>query len=62
MEKNPDSLRSIPEQHRPGGAIWNKIALFFEVADPVQLRYVGKEWRIVVDYIEQVAQLMGTVC
>lgn len=42
--------------------MWNKIVHFLEVADPVQLRYVGHEWRHLVDYVEAVARVMGTVC
>jgi COP9 signalosome complex subunit 3 len=59
---NPKSQKNVPEQLRPGGYAWNKIELFMETADPVQLRYVGIEWRRLHFYIEHVARLMGTVC
>ncbi|KAF2661735.1 hypothetical protein K491DRAFT_586770 [Lophiostoma macrostomum CBS 122681] len=57
---NPRSQKSVPEQLRPGGALWNKIVLFLETADPVQLRYVGSIWARLVLYLEQVARVMGT--
>ena len=58
---NPQTPRHIPEPHKPGGAIWNKITLLLETADPVQLRYVGTEWRRLVGYIETVARVIGSV-
>jgi COP9 signalosome complex subunit 3 len=61
LAENPKSQKSIPEQLRPGGALWNKIVLFFENADPVQLRYVGAEWKKLVEYVEMLARVIGTV-
>lgn len=54
--------RSIPDILQPGGALWNKLVLFLETADPVQLRYVGHEWRKLVEYTEQIARATGSVC
>jgi COP9 signalosome complex subunit 3 len=61
LAENPKAQKSIPEQLRPGGALWNKIVLFFETADPVQLRYVGTEWKKLVEYVEMLARAIGTV-
>ena len=58
---NPKSLKAVPDAHKPGNNVWNKITLFLETADSVQLRYIGLEWRKLVHYVEQVARLMGTV-
>ncbi|KAF2195486.1 hypothetical protein K469DRAFT_616181 [Zopfia rhizophila CBS 207.26] len=58
--ENPKLQKNIPDQLRPGGSVWNKLALFMETFDPVQMRYVGPEWKRLVDYIERVARVMGT--
>lgn len=36
--------------------------LFLETADPIQLRYVGKEWKNLVEYTEEIARGCGSVC
>ena len=53
--------RDIPESLQPGGALWNQLVLFLETADAVQLRYVGKEWKALVEYTEQIARSCGSV-
>jgi COP9 signalosome complex subunit 3 len=53
--------RSIPDALNPGGALWNKLVLFLETADPVQLRYVGTEWRRLIEFMEQIARGLGSV-
>lgn len=58
---NPKSAKAIPDAHKPGNNVWNKITLFLETADSVQLRYIGLEWRKLLLYVEQVARLVGTV-
>jgi len=35
---------------------------FLETFDPVQVRYVGGDWRRVVEYAERVARVVGMVC
>ncbi|KAF2027902.1 hypothetical protein EK21DRAFT_114390 [Setomelanomma holmii] len=52
--------RSIPDTLKPGGATWNKLVLFLETFDPVQMRYAGQEWRKLVDYVEQIARATGS--
>ena len=61
LVENPKSQKTIPEQLRPGGSLWNKIVLFLETSDPVQLRYVGAEFRALVGHVEQIARVLGTV-
>jgi COP9 signalosome complex subunit 3 len=46
----------------PGGALWNKLVLFLETFDPVQMRYAGQEYRKLVDYAESLARNVGSVC
>ena len=41
--------------------MWNQLVCFLETADPVQLRYVGKEWKALVEYTEQIARSCGSV-
>lgn len=53
--------RSVPESLKPGGALWGSLVLFFETADAVQLRYVGAEWRRLVEFTEQIARAAGSV-
>ncbi|KAI4942033.1 hypothetical protein J4E91_010420 [Alternaria rosae] len=48
--------RNVPDTLQPGGALWNQLVLFLETADPVQLRYVGKEWRHLVEQTEAIAR------
>ncbi|RYN25725.1 hypothetical protein AA0113_g5090 [Alternaria arborescens] len=52
--------RNIPDTLQPGGSLWNQLVLFLETADPIQLRYVGKEWRTLVEYLEQIARACGS--
>ena len=53
--------RSVPDALKPGGALWNNLVLFLETSDPVQLRYVGQEWRKLVEFTEQIARATGSV-
>ncbi|KAF2711703.1 hypothetical protein K504DRAFT_475490 [Pleomassaria siparia CBS 279.74] len=58
--ENPKSQKNIPETLRPGGTLWNKTVEFLENADPVQLRYVGAEWRKLVEQVETIARIIGS--
>lgn len=53
--------KSVPEALQPGGDLWNQMVLFFETADPIQLRYVGKEWKNLIEYTEEIARGCGSV-
>jgi COP9 signalosome complex subunit 3 len=44
----------------PGGALWNKLVLFLETFDSVQIRYAGQEYRKLVDYAESLARNAGS--
>ncbi|KNG50610.1 checkpoint protein kinase [Stemphylium lycopersici] len=52
--------KSLPETLQPGGTLWNQLVVFLEAADSVQLRYVGKEWKNLVEYTEQIARACGS--
>lgn len=52
--------RTIPDSLKPGGTLWNCLVLFLETADPVQLRYVGPEWKRLVEATEQIARAIGS--
>ncbi|KAF2819768.1 hypothetical protein CC86DRAFT_412689 [Ophiobolus disseminans] len=52
--------RNVPDTLKPGGALWNKLVKFLEEFDSVQMRYAGHEWRKLVDYVEQIARVMGS--
>lgn len=36
--------------------------LWLETFDPVQMRYAGLEWKKLVDLVEQIARVVGSVC
>ncbi|KAF2996503.1 hypothetical protein E8E13_005690 [Curvularia kusanoi] len=44
----------------PGGALWNKLVLFLETFDPIQMRYAGQEYKRLVDYAESLARDAGS--
>ncbi|KAH4203988.1 hypothetical protein HBH96_000730 [Parastagonospora nodorum] len=52
--------KNIPDSLKPGGALWNKLVLWLETFDPVQMRYAGLEWRKLVEVTEQIARAMGS--
>ncbi|KAF2739397.1 hypothetical protein EJ04DRAFT_484181 [Polyplosphaeria fusca] len=52
--------KSLPESVRPGGYLWNKVDNFMNTFDPVQIRYVGTEWRKLMEYLERVARITGS--
>lgn len=39
----------------PGGPLWTRLTQFLETADSVQLRYVGVQWRKLVEFTEAIA-------
>lgn len=53
--------RNVPDTLQPGGTLWNQLVLFLETADPIQLRYVGKEWRYLVEQTEAIARACDSV-
>ncbi|KAI8938246.1 hypothetical protein NX059_005906 [Plenodomus lindquistii] len=52
--------KSVPDTLTPGGALWSNLVLFFETADSVQLRYIGQEWKRLVEYTEDIARAAGS--
>ncbi|KAH6643855.1 hypothetical protein C7974DRAFT_324937 [Boeremia exigua] len=52
-----------PASHKliePGGALWNRLVLFLETFDPVQMRYAGHEYKRLVDFVEPLAREAGS--
>lgn len=60
--ESANTAANVPEECRPGGELWLKLINFLSVFDPVQIRYVGIEWRKAVEYVDRVVRLMDTVC
>jgi COP9 signalosome complex subunit 3 len=56
----PKTQKQVPDQLRPGGAVWNKLVLFMETFDPIQIRYIGNEWRRLLEYVERVARVFAS--
>lgn len=54
------SAPNVPDECRPGGELWLKLINFLNVFDPVQIRYVGSEWRIAVEYVDKIVHLTDT--
>ncbi|KAF2640018.1 hypothetical protein P280DRAFT_490416 [Massarina eburnea CBS 473.64] len=52
--------RKNTAQLEPGSALWNRLVLFLETFDSVQMRYAGLEYRKLVDYVEQIARGVGS--
>jgi COP9 signalosome complex subunit 3 len=49
----------LPQNIRPGGQLWPKAACLLRNFDPVQVRYVGHEWRELVELVGQAAQAVS---
>ncbi|KAH7065149.1 hypothetical protein B0J12DRAFT_639256 [Macrophomina phaseolina] len=56
--ESANTAANVPEECRPGGELWLKLINFLSVFDPVQIRYVGIEWRKAVEYVDRVVRLM----
>lgn len=56
------SALNVPDECRPGGELWLKLINYLNVFDPIQIRYVGSDWRRAVEYVDLITRLMDTVC
>ncbi|EAA58307.1 hypothetical protein AN5798.2 [Aspergillus nidulans FGSC A4] len=45
----------VPNDLQPGGTLWNQTVKFLRSFDPIQIRYVGHEWRELVDSVANAA-------
>lgn len=45
---------------QPGGELWNKLVLFLETFDSIQMRYAGHEYKKLVDYVDVLARDAGS--
>lgn len=50
----------VPDDCRPSGELWLKLIDFLNVFDPIQMRYVGGDWRMAVEYVDKIVRLMDT--
>lgn len=58
QELNADSL---PADLRPPGRLWTCAAHFLASFDGVQVRYAGREWRLLVELVGQASQAASMV-
>lgn len=56
VDKKPAS-----EAVQPGGTLWNKLVLFLETFDAVQMRYAGQEYKKLVEVVERLARNAASV-
>ncbi|KAL4889133.1 COP9 signalosome complex subunit 3 [Aspergillus ambiguus] len=54
-QKEADNAR-LWGDFRPGGSLWQKAVQFLNCFDPIQIRYIGREWRLLVELVAQAAQ------
>ena len=45
----------------PGGQLWQKMLVFVESFDPVQVRYVGAQWVSLVEIVARSADMAQKV-
>ena len=55
------AIKKSSDPFRPGVPLWNKLVLFLESFDPVQMRYAGEQWRKLVEHVESTARNEGVV-
>ncbi|OJD37039.1 cop9 subunit 3 [Diplodia corticola] len=58
--ESASSALNVPDECRPGGELWLKLINYLNVFDPIQIRYVGADWRRAVEYVDLIARLMDT--
>ncbi|KAK8242526.1 hypothetical protein IWZ00DRAFT_379587 [Phyllosticta capitalensis] len=51
---------SLPENIRPGGELFAELATFLSSFDPMQMRYLGKTWRQVIEQLAHIVRSTGT--
>ncbi len=61
MQSDIDNPKASKESLRPGGAKWTQATAFLQKCDPIQMRYVGHEWRRLVEAVEQMARRANAV-
>ncbi|KAK8178686.1 hypothetical protein BC567DRAFT_263320 [Phyllosticta citribraziliensis] len=49
----------VPDNIRPGGELFSKLATFLNTFDPMQIRYVGKTWRKVIEHMDLIVRSVG---
>ncbi|KAJ5888824.1 hypothetical protein N7495_008865 [Penicillium taxi] len=56
IETISKSTRQLPVDLAPSGELWLRASHFFATFDPIQVRYLGNEWRQLIGLIAQSAQ------
>ncbi|KAF2835018.1 hypothetical protein M501DRAFT_1020231 [Patellaria atrata CBS 101060] len=56
----PKHLKHVADAVKPDSLLWARIAHFLEVFDPIQIRYVGQEYRRLLDFVALVASLCNS--
>lgn len=46
----------LPKALEPGGALWQKIVIFVEQFDAVEIRYARLQWRDLMSAFERIAR------
>ncbi|KAK7512803.1 hypothetical protein IWZ03DRAFT_384092 [Phyllosticta citriasiana] len=49
----------MPDNIKPGGELFSKLATFLDSFDPMQIRYVGKTWRNVIELLNNIARAVS---
>lgn len=55
------SGQALPTDLLPRGRLWSRATFFLQNFDPAQIRYVGHEWRQLVELICKAAQAAAKV-
>ncbi|KAF3492041.1 COP9 signalosome complex subunit 3 [Arthroderma uncinatum] len=55
ISQKPGKL-TIPDTFQPGGEAWGRALEFFEVFDPIQIRYAGRDFTRLVETIARIAE------
>ncbi|KAJ5122851.1 hypothetical protein N7526_009788, partial [Penicillium atrosanguineum] len=50
------SRGTLPYDLLPPGKLWSRAVRYLEIFDPVQIRYAGREFRQIIEYIGQASQ------
>ncbi|KAF2457588.1 hypothetical protein BDY21DRAFT_363855 [Lineolata rhizophorae] len=53
-------INQLPEELAPGGYVWNHMVVFLTMFDPIQVRYIGREWRRIVEFLMRVTRIVNT--
>jgi COP9 signalosome complex subunit 3 len=55
------SRGTLPQDLLPPGRLWSRAVRYLEIFDPVQIRYVGQEFRQLIEFIGQASEAASKV-